>query len=232
MAPATCEYEGNIRDYLRNPLFTKGATLGKTRGVFSGRGGGADPTSGNIEGFLDSFGESSTTFGLFIGYLVSGSIAREFDAYSSPEVAYFCIQGRGMAAMAATASLVLSAQMKYALFQIKAVPLRVETEEEIKKLNAILYRWLSGFRVLEEILHWVSLICLGVFMVTFSMGLYSVYETLDWTAYMIVMAIVGAFLIYELVTLKSSSRDLIDQLQNVFNGGSAARPGVISGSFI
>ena len=66
-------------------------------------------------------------FGLFIGYLIMGSTRNQVDDYANLSIAYLCIQGRGIAAMIGTLSVVLGKFINNCSIQLQSIDIDPDT---------------------------------------------------------------------------------------------------------
>ena len=129
--------------------------------------------------------------------------------------------------MVGTACLVLSAQFKYVVAKIRAVPLNISNAEEQNQVLRIVLTWARTFSWLDVFLNHCALACLVVFMVTFSAGLYSLYivQGMAFTAYWILFVCVTGFLVYQVVVLYMSKTELVAKLKDIFQGGTGGTRG-------
>ena len=147
-------------------------------------------TNDNLVSKLRLFDEASVVFGLFIGYLIIGSTKHKVEIYANIYIAYICIQGRGMAAMIGTLSIVIASFANYCVEQMLAIDIDPDTEEQEQKQRAAIFEFLDKLKILQYVLQLVAYLCLSIFICSFCLGLYSMYhEELDFTFFNLVISI-------------------------------------------
>lgn len=146
------------------------------------------PTSLNINTKSRLFDEASVVFGLFIGYLIMGSTRNQVDDYANLSIAYLCIQGRGIAAMIGTLSVVLGKFINNCSIQLQSIDIDPDTPEQELKQRTAIFKFLDNLKPLQYLIQLIAYLCLAVFLTTYCLGLYSLYRNeLDFTFFGIII---------------------------------------------
>lgn len=147
-------------------------------------------TNSNLVSKSRLFDEASVVFGLFIGYLIIGATKHNVDDYANIYIAYICIQGRGIAAMIGTLSVVIASFANYSVEQLLAIDIDPDTEEQEQKQRAVIFEFLDKLKLLQYLLQAVAYLCLSIFICSFCLGLYSMYyKELDFTFFILIISI-------------------------------------------
>jgi len=203
-----------------------------------------DARPANTKAALDQVHESKTVMALFIGYLVSSCIQMPVDAYTGPYAAYFCIQGRGTAAMAATACVLIAGALKYCSHEIDSMDVGID--EADKPTNQVYqdmkHDYITSFSWLHKLVHAVQYLCIFVFMAGFSISIHSRYtvgvdeeNALSFDFYWVLFTIISLWALLSILITHARANQVMNALQRKFpaerRGGSAARSSGVS-SFI
>ena len=147
------------------------------------------PTVSNLTTKSKLFDESSIVFGLFIGYLISGSLELPVEDYYSRSLAYYCIQGRGIAALMGVFCLAISSFVRYSLNSLLSLDLKIDTEELEQEQLSIVYLFISKIQSIQLLTYILSYVSLIIFVSGYCGEIYSVFaKELDFDVF---FALVG-----------------------------------------
>ena len=133
------------------------------------------PTNININRKSQLFDETSIVFGLFIGYLISGATRHPVELYVNLPVAYLCIQGRGIAAMLGTFSILISKYITNSVDELYAEDIEPDTDEREQLQRSAIYQFLEMLDMIQMFTYFISYVCFFIFFLSFCLGLYSMY---------------------------------------------------------
>ena len=147
-----------------------------------------NPTVQNIVSQRQLFDDASIILGLFIGYLITGATKHKVEDYINIYVAYFCIQGRGIAVILGTSSMLITRIISINYNEIYAIDINPDNEINNQNHRNLIYRFLKNLEIIQTILHLISYCCFTIFILSFCLGLYSMfYHQLDFTLFIFVI---------------------------------------------
>jgi hypothetical protein len=152
-------------------------------------------TPENLASQQSLYNESSIIMGLFIGYLISGSNDYKVSEYANGSIAYFCIQGRGLAAVSAVTSLTIESFLGLAVAKLQSTDVADGSAVE-EKQREITYNFSESLHWLSRILRILAYINVFIFICAYVLSLYSIYAVeLDFSFFWVVVGVLVLFIL-------------------------------------
>ena len=129
----------------------------------------------NIVSQRQLFDDASIILGLFIGYLITGATKHKVEDYLNIYVAYFCIQGRGMAVILGTSSMLITRIISINYNEIYAIDIDPDNKTNSQKHRNLIYRFLKNLEIIQIILHLISYCCFSIFIFKYNFKLHNIH---------------------------------------------------------
>ena len=174
----------------------------------------------NISTKLQLFDETSVVFGLFIGYLISGSMGNPVESYVNVPIAYLCIQGRGVSAMLGTLAILISKLISNSVDELYSFDINPDSDEQNQIQRSVIYEFLNTMEYIQIVNYLISYFCFIIFFLSFCSELYSMfYKDLDFTIFILIIVLCVIIFIITIITItyqKKKSLTIIKQLTNTY----------------
>jgi hypothetical protein len=118
------------------------------------------------------------------------------EEYSSRSIAYYCIQGRGIAAMIGIFCLTISSLVKYSINSLLSVDIKPDTPEQEQRLYNYVYSFIIKIEWIQMFTYLLTYISLIIFVTAYCMELNSTFgENLEFELFNTFISLGGGLLL-------------------------------------